>query len=337
MAGLTAGASERRVPGTGQADGVRPSVTRRGLARGPAPPRERRGPGLPAAVLGAVLCLAAALTAGCGSGLRSDLPRTVDGDGRAGGTAVWGIPPGAYPAQRLYRMEAETARDRATFRAVLRIERPDRYRLTLSDRLGRTLFTLDAGPDSGWLLDHRARRACPLAEVRALGDVPLGPLPPEALPAVLLGRVPAAPAGPVAVEAAGRLSYRDVRGWRWSVRFEEVRAPAGDGTGGRRVLGWTVRRRGRSILWWRRDGAEGLLSDRERGLQLRWHEVAREPLAETLPAPEVPSRFERGVCGERSPGLVESDREGPSRSGTDGGSATGPPAPRRFDSLRPPL
>ncbi len=277
--------------------------------------------------------------AGCGTGLRSS-PRTVGGDGSVAGSAVWGIPPGAYPAQRLYRMDAETTRDRATLRAVLRIERPDRYRLTLSDRLGRTLFTLDAGPDSGWLLDHRARRACPLAEVEALRDVPLGPLAPEALPSVLLGRVPAVPTGPVTVEATGRLSYRDVRGWRWSVRFEEVPAPTGDGTGGRRVLGWTARRRGRSILWWRRDGAEGLLSDRERGLQLRWHEVAREPLAEKLPPPGVPSGFERGVCGARSPGFLEGDRDGSGGSGTDGtdgGSASGPPERRRFDSLRPPL
>lgn len=278
------------------------------------------------------------LALGCATGVRTG-PRTVGGDGGAATAAVWGIPPDAYPEQRLFRMEAETARDRVGIRAVLRIQHPDRYRLTLSDRLGRTLFTLDAGPDSGWLLDHRARRACPLDEVEALRDVPLGPLPPEALPAVLLGRAPAAPAGPVAVEAAGRLSYRDLRGWRWTVRFEEVRvsAEAGIETAGRRVLAWTARRRGRAILWWRRDGPEGLLSDREHGLQLRWREVAREPLADELPPPVVPSGFERGVCGTPSLGLGERGRDGSSRTGTGGASAAEPPGGRRFDSLRPPL
>jgi hypothetical protein len=186
-------------------------------------------------------------------------------------------------------MAVESAEDQGTLRAVLRIERPERWRLTLSDRLGRTLYTLDAAPGEGWLLDHRERRACPVGEGGRLRGVPLEPLAPEALVAVLLGRVPAAPAGPVDASRAGELSYRDGRGRRWSVRLEE-------GSGGRRVASWTLRRGGRPVLWWRRAGDDALLSDRERSVQLRWREIAREPLAGELPEPAVPAGFAVGGC-----------------------------------------
>jgi hypothetical protein len=195
-------------------------------------------------------------------------------------------------------MTVESSEDQGTLRAVLRIERPERYRLTLSDRLGRTLFTLDAGPRAGWLLDHRERRACPFGQGATLRGVPLEPLPPEALVAVLLGRAPAAPAGPV--EAGARtLSYQDASGRRWDVRLEAT------GEGGRRVASWTLHRDGEPALWWRRAGDELLLSDRERAVQIRWREVTRERLDGALPEPAVPPGFEVGDCS----GTGEAGRE----------------------------
>ncbi len=246
-----------------------------------------------ARALGLTGLLAGALLLGC-AGARP--PAAVPG----AAVAPWSLPPAAYGTQRLFRLHYQGPEGEGTLRLILRLQTPERYRLVIADRLGRSLFTLDAAASGGLLLDHRENRACPLDAGVELEGLPVEPLPPEALPALLLGRIPASPArGRPTPSVRGNLAFRDAAGRRWT-------AEVGDHGEVRR---WTLWRKDRPVLWWRRDGTEAFLSDRERGAQATWREVGREPLAQPLPAPSVPEGFEPGVCAPE-PGAEEGGRAG---------------------------
>jgi len=236
-----------------------------------------------------VWSLLAVLLGGLLASCRSTLPATgaVTPDAGTAALAPWALPQDAYPTQRLFRLQAESVEEGGALRLVLRLESPERYRLTISDRLGRTLYTVDAARGSGWLLDHREQRACRLGPDLALGGVALEAFPPAALPRVLLGRVPVRPDGRVRDLGPGHIELRDRRGHRWTVERH-----------GSTVVGWVAWRAGRPVVWWRRVGDEALLSDRERGVQMRWRQVAREPLGEPLAPPAVPSGFLSGPCAD---------------------------------------
>ena len=234
------------------------------------------------------------------------------GSGRVGAAArPWEIPAEEFPSQRLFRMRFEGADGDGVLKVALRLESPERYRLTLSDRLGRTVYTVDHAPGRGWLLDHRERRACRLGAGLHLEGVPLEPFAVEALPAVLLGRLPAAPAdagrswsraGPAA--GGGALDFRDRLGRRWTADTVDA-GPGKGGPGGAgtepAIGSWVLWRKGEPVLWWRRirtgSGGEVLLSDRVRGVLVRWSEIAREPLGGPLPEPGPPAGFGVGACG----------------------------------------
>ncbi len=237
---------------------------------------------------------------GAGEAVRGSGPGATAEEAADSADAPWRLPAEAYPSQRLFRLQADSVEGGGSLRLVLRLEDPARYRLTISDRLGRTLYTVDATPDGGWLLDHRLRLACPLGPDLALGGVPLEAFDPAVLPRVLLGRVPADPAGRVISTGEGRLSFHDRLGRRWTVERR-------DGT----VQGWVAWHGGQPTIWWRRIGAEALLSDRLRGVQMRWHQVAREPLTAPLPPAAVPPGYAAGACGP----------EAPEPDGSDGGRA----------------
>lgn len=183
---------------------------------------------------------------------------------------------------------------------MLRLEAPERYRLTVADRLGRSLYTLDATTGGGLLVDHRERLVCPLEPDVRLKELPLDPLPLASLPAVLLGRVPAAPAESdgtvthVGHAAERKLSFRDARKRRWTV--ELVRGWP---------VAWTLWSGGEPRLWWRRMGEEAVLSDRDRGLQMSWREVRSEPLAEPLGEPTAPAGYLPGDCDPGGPGRFD--------------------------------
>jgi hypothetical protein len=77
------------------------------------------------------------------------------------------------------------------------------------------------------------------------------------------------------------VEYRDAQGRRWTVE---------QGQGGE-VLGWTLWADGEPAVWWRLLTGEAILSERERGVQIRWREVLREPLEGLPPPPEVPATY----------------------------------------------
>lgn len=249
----------------------------------------RSGGGPPAAAL-----LAAVLLAACAGGPGRPRPATVPAEPAA--EPAWLLPASSYPTQRLYRLHYDSATEGdGALSVVLRLESPERYRLTLADRLGRPLYTIDAGAGGGLLADHREHLVCPLAPDVSLEELPLDPLPLASLPAVLLGRVPAIPADGAAgpPDGSGALAFRDGEGRRWTA--ELVRGWP---------VAWTLWDDGEPRVWWRRSGDDARLSDRDRGLQMTWRESGREPLAQPLGPPAAPAGYEPGTCGREDAGAI---------------------------------
>jgi hypothetical protein len=219
-------------------------------------------------------------------------------------TPPWQIPPSALGTQRLYRVSYDSGDGGGSFRLSLRVASPERYQVRAVDPVGRSLWTLEVAGEEGLWLDHRAGAACRLAGRLDVAAGQLTPFPLAAVPALLLGRLPEAPAGPVeaigdedsavvnAEPAAreprgGRIAYHDALGRRWVAVLE-------DGV----PRSWSMsEREGQAPgLWWLRRGGEAVLSDRVRGVQLRWRESLTEPLGGGLAAPAVPADFTEVPC-----------------------------------------
>lgn len=211
--------------------------------------------------------------------------------------APWELAASDLGTQRLFRVGYDGPEGEGSFKLTLRLTAAERYRAQASDPLGRPLWTLDVAGGGGLWLDHRERLACRLAGRFDLAAARLAPFPLSSLPALLLGRVPAAPVG--SVERAPRddggseLSFRDAEGRRWTARLGAAGEPES----------WTLWRRGEPAVWWRGGepggGAQGgaTLSDRRRGTQLRWRQVVREPLADAATAAtEVPEGYATVDC-----------------------------------------
>jgi hypothetical protein len=146
---------------------------------------------------------------------------------------------------------------------TLYLEAPRRYELAAADPFGTPLWSLRVDGERGLFVEPRAGRACRLSGSVDLPDLPLAPLSLAAVPALLLGRLPVE--GPAPAAATGEL--RDERGRRFTYALA-----------GGSLASWTLWREAEPVLWWRRAGGEAVLSARAGGYQLRWREVAREPL-----------------------------------------------------------
>jgi hypothetical protein len=223
-----------------------------------------------AGLLGAVAAAAGTLLVACASAPPSP----------AGGGPLWGVTAEDLGTQRLYRVRYEGERGRGSGRLTFYLESARRYELAAADAFGSPVWSLRADGDEGLLVDFRARRACRLAGSVDLADLPLAPLALAAVPPLLLARLPAPPAaGRLAPAAAGE--FRDARGRRWTFT-----------SSGGRLTAWTLWEGEEPLLWARLGSGEAVLSARRGGGQLRWREVAREPLrrppAGTAPPPEYP-------------------------------------------------
>lgn len=256
-----------------------------------------------------LLAAAALLASACAGGTA---PRTPAGprDGDPGAERPWELPADAYPSQRLYRLEFDSAEGDGALRLVLRLADAGRYRLTIADRLGRPLYTVDAEPAGGLLLDHREQLFCSLAPDVRLEELPIDPLPLRALPGVLLGRLPEAPRRSSAPAADGReISFHDAAGRRWTATLTGQGSEPG-------VHGvpesWTLWLDGEPAVWWRRLDDRAMLSDRRRGLRMTWREVGREPLASALGPAAAPEDYRPGVCGGEATGLAAARPDPPS-------------------------
>lgn len=233
--------------------------------------------------LGLTLVLVASTAAGCVSARRG-----AGGLSEAPPGAPWELPPGAFPSQRLFQGSYEGPEGGGSFRATLRLLSPERYRLDASDRLGRLLWSLGVDGSRAWWIDHARNVWCPEVSRLTLPGIGRGPVEATALPAILLGWLPAVPAGGTQPSASGALELRDGAGRRWT----------GTVTGGR-VSSWTLWEDGEALWWWRRQGRGGILSQRQ-GRQLRWQEVVAEPLRGDLPPRPNPSGYAEACDGPSS-------------------------------------
>jgi hypothetical protein len=200
------------------------------------------------------------------------------------GEEPWQLPLAELGSQSLFRMSYRGPQGSAGLKLVLRLQDETEYNLGAADLFGRQLWTLAVGGGKALWIDDRAARFCALGSVVRLPDLGLPDLPLRAVPALLLGRVPLAPAGSPVSRAA---EYRDADGRRWTLV-----ARAGE------VASWTYWEGERPSLWFSVQGGEMTLSSRQREAQLRWRRTLREPLAGEIPAPAPPPGFSQGGCDE---------------------------------------
>jgi hypothetical protein len=178
----------------------------------------------------------------------------------------WGVAGADLGTQRLFRIHVQRGSEDGTLRVALRLAALERFDLRASDPLGRPLWTLTVDGGAGRWAAAGKRQGC-----RFDPDLPLRlagldwGLPVRDLAAALVGRLPEPPD-----DGNDRLAvdYRDGSGRRWTATRDES-GP----------LRWTLWLAGAPALWWERAERGGRLSASEARLQIRWREVAREPLA----------------------------------------------------------
>ena len=156
------------------------------------------------------------------------------------------------------------------------------------DPLGRVVWGLDVAADRGLWVDHRNHTYCRLDGPLDLAFLPLGPLSLSALPPLLLGRLPAPPADAASATpgGTGTLTYRDAAGRRWSAALRDGQ-----------VVSWGVWQDDAAgpILSWVSSGGWAVLSDRRKGVQVRWREALREPLRRVAPL-SPPGDYREAPC-----------------------------------------
>jgi len=228
--------------------------------------------------------LALSIGAGCAG---HSAPVTSGGPARP----PWEIPADALGTQRLYRLSYSGPEGEGSFRVTLRFATPERYQLQAVDPLGRALFSLDVVAGAGVLLNHRSRSYCRFQGSFETEDLPLGPFPLVALPTLLLDRIPVAPLEPVPLRDS--LDFVDAEGRSWAVSVGPEGAP----------LSWSLRTGNAPTAWWLRRDGWSILSDRVRGVQIKWRQVVVEPLPGEIPPLPVPEAYREKPCG--APDLPE--------------------------------
>ena len=248
--------------------------------------------------LAAALLLAAAAV-GCSTVPRAPVlapqagaPREVTSATATATAAIspWQVPAAAYGSQILYRVGVAGPEGEGSLKLTLRLASPERYQAQAVDPLGRAVWGLDVEGDRGLWLDHRGHRYCHLSGALDLAFLPLGPLSLSALPPLLLGRLPVPPADPAIVSrgsspgggggggGAGAggdtVAYHDAAGRGWSAALR-----------GGQVVSWGLWQdtTPAPILSWASSGSWSVLSDRRKGVEVRWQEAVREPLRALVP------------------------------------------------------
>jgi len=236
------------------------------------------------------------LLAACGTGGTADVRSQAGHPGSI--TPAWKIPAEAFGTQRLFRVAYSGPEGEGSFRVTLRLASPLRYQIQAVDPVGRALWGVDVDSGQGIWLDHRNKVSCSFQGSFDVSGIPLGPFPLLSLPSLLMGRVPAEPAKGTgqALHGSGlrgrEIELEDDAGRSWSAHLD------GNGT----VEDWTLREGGREggepSVWFLRRDNWSYLSDRARGVQVRWREVLRESL-EREPEPLIrPDGYREGACRE---------------------------------------
>src|SRR4051812_19257083 len=205
------------------------------------------------------------------------------------GVAPWEIPQAAYGSQRLYRVSYSGPEGEGSFRVTLRLVSPIRYQVQAVDPLGRALWSLDVVNDSGLSLNHRNHTFCKFDGRFDITGASLGPFPLLSLPSLLLDRVPAEPAaGSPPAQPRGRaFDFHDEAGRHWYGNLGEQGL----------VTSWTLAEGSTPKVWWMRRDDGSILSDRDRGVQVRWREVLREDLNKEPAVLTTPATYRETPCG----------------------------------------
>jgi hypothetical protein len=211
------------------------------------------------------------------------------------------------------------AEGQGSLKLTLRLAAPRRYQAQAADPLGRAVWSLDVEGGKGLWLDHRARLFCRLESAFDLAAfLPLGPLSLDALPPLLLGRLPVAPADPAGVAiqppagtpagsgpgAGGaeagvglggpvQLAYSDAAGRRWTAVLRDGR-PISWGL-------WRDSAAGPVLSWLDSGGGWAVLSDRRKGVHVRWRQTVREELRSPLVPLAPPADYRPGRCAPGEP------------------------------------
>lgn len=200
---------------------------------------------------------------------------------------MWQVPEEAYPTQRLYRMRYRGPEDeRAGFKLTLYLVSHQQYRMLAADSLGRKLWALDLNAEgrATWL-NYREKEFCHLGAADRLGFLPIARLPLVALPRLLLGRMPTEPTASLE-KYDTHLTFLDAEGQRWNGSFQE------DG----QLQWWSQVEGEENIAWWRREEQGGSYIHRSSQQELRWKEIVRETMTESLVELDIPQRFREGIC-----------------------------------------
>lgn len=188
--------------------------------------------------------------------------------------------------QSIFRLEVEQGAERSHLRLVLRLWTPGRFELVASDSFGRTLWRLALVDSRGFWVGERGREVCRLAADRALRWPELGlVLPADQLPALLLGRLPEAPAGTEPPPGPGPVRWVDPSGRNWEITR--------DAWG---LASWTLEAEGKRLDW-RRTGQGGRLELGDGEVSVEWRLAAREVASgggPVLPAGAATARECRG-------------------------------------------
>lgn len=202
---------------------------------------------------------------------------------------LWQLPASELLMQSLFRVQYQGPEGQGSFRLTLRLAAANRYRVTTVDSVGRTIWTLWVEGDKGLWVDHHQHLFCRFEGELGLESVPLSPFALPALPALLLARLPEPPRATPAV-SEGSLEMVDRSGRRWTARLEKGE-----------LVQWTLWELGEPAVWWARLGEESILSERARGIQLRWRRVLSEPLAELPPESPVGENYVSGCRPASNP------------------------------------
>ncbi|MFL6290810.1 MAG: hypothetical protein ACJ759_07940 [Thermoanaerobaculia bacterium] len=223
--------------------------------------------------------------------MRAGRPHTT-----ASTAAPWQIPAEAYGSQRLYRVNYSGPEGEGSFRVTLRLASPARYQIQAVDPVGRSLWGLDVSAERGLWLDHRNKATCAFEGSFDVSGIALGPFPLLSLPSLLMGRVPAEPGEEAEPQRNGRqVEFRDEVGRRWAVEV------GGDGA----VEGWRLWDQEEPTVWFMLRDNWAYLSDRTRGVQVRWREVLHEAL-EREPEPlKAPAGYREAPCRDLYPSRQE--------------------------------
>ncbi len=203
----------------------------------------------------------------------------------------WQMPTSEYPSQRLYRLSIEGKKGSGSAKVTLRYWAPGEYEARAADALGRPIWVVAVDRGGVMMVDERAHTYCEGRETLRLPVLDFGPLPLEALPRLLIGRLPLPPAtrSEAGDWSQGRFHFTDSRGRSWRGELENGWP-----------LHWTMGDP-EPLVWWQGSARGGVLSRRGGG-QVRWRQEVREPLPPTIlasrPSLSPPTAFEKVRCHE---------------------------------------